>query len=79
MIQNTTVPDFSEDPFKDYRYEDPFAIQDPFDDNAGKFSDLLELLLYFSFYFVRTSIYLRIFFFRCICNGSISTEEGIGQ
>lgn len=24
--------DFSDDPFKDYRYEDPFSIKDPFDD-----------------------------------------------
>uniref|UniRef100_T1GAX3 Uncharacterized protein n=1 Tax=Megaselia scalaris TaxID=36166 RepID=T1GAX3_MEGSC len=28
----TTKPtDFSDDPFKDYRYEDPFSIKDPFD------------------------------------------------
>lgn len=47
LIQNTpnatapnatapNVPDFVEDPFKDYRYEDPFNIQDPFDDAEGK-------------------------------------------
>lgn len=25
--------DFSDDPFKDYRYEDPFSIKDPFADD----------------------------------------------
>lgn len=34
-FQNSNVPDFAEDPFKDYRYEDPFNIQDPFEDNEG--------------------------------------------
>ena len=28
----TGPTDFSDDPFKDYRYEDPFSIKDPFDD-----------------------------------------------
>lgn len=27
--------DFFDDPFKDYRYEDPFNIKDPFDDDDG--------------------------------------------
>lgn len=33
--------DFAEDPFKDYRYEDPFNIKDPFgeDDDGEKSSD----------------------------------------
>lgn len=26
--------DFNEDPFKNYRYEDPFLISDPFQDEA---------------------------------------------
>ncbi|XP_049547723.1 epidermal growth factor receptor substrate 15-like 1 isoform X3 [Anopheles darlingi] len=29
----TPVVDFSDDPFKDYRYEDPFNIEDPFADS----------------------------------------------
>lgn len=33
--QNSGLSDFAEDPFKDYRYEDPFSIQDPFADNEG--------------------------------------------
>lgn len=33
--QNSGLSDFAEDPFKDYRYEDPFSIQDPFADNPG--------------------------------------------
>ncbi|KAK1125459.1 hypothetical protein K0M31_005820 [Melipona bicolor] len=28
------LPDFTEDPFRDYRYEDPFNIPDPFADDA---------------------------------------------
>ncbi|XP_076386138.1 epidermal growth factor receptor pathway substrate 15 isoform X2 [Megachile rotundata] len=28
------LPDFTEDPFRDYRYEDPFNIADPFADDA---------------------------------------------
>lgn len=31
MISGPT--DFSDDPFKDYRYEDPFNIKDPFADD----------------------------------------------
>lgn len=27
--------DFQEDPFKNYRYEDPFLIEDPFKDENG--------------------------------------------
>lgn len=27
--------DFNEDPFKNYRYEDPFLISDPFQDEAA--------------------------------------------
>lgn len=27
--------DFQEDPFKNYRYEDPFMIEDPFKDENG--------------------------------------------
>ncbi|KAL9920789.1 epidermal growth factor receptor pathway substrate 15 isoform 1-T1 [Glossina fuscipes fuscipes] len=30
--------DFKDDPFKDYRYEDPFNIKDPFDDDEDEFS-----------------------------------------
>ncbi|XP_058815246.1 epidermal growth factor receptor substrate 15-like 1 isoform X2 [Topomyia yanbarensis] len=34
-VSGTTAVDFVEDPFKDYRYEDPFNIADPFaDDDA---------------------------------------------
>lgn len=35
-----TIPtDFADDPFKDYRYEDPFSIKDPFADDTldGKY------------------------------------------
>lgn len=28
------MSDFAEDPFKDYRYEDPFNIEDPFADEG---------------------------------------------
>uniref|UniRef100_A0A2M4A7M9 Putative epidermal growth factor receptor substrate 15-like 1 isoform x3 n=1 Tax=Anopheles triannulatus TaxID=58253 RepID=A0A2M4A7M9_9DIPT len=38
----TPVVDFSDDPFKDYRYEDPFNIEDPFadsEDSAAPMSD----------------------------------------
>lgn len=28
--------DFNEDPFKNYRYEDPFLISDPFQDEEAK-------------------------------------------
>ncbi|XP_050086755.1 epidermal growth factor receptor substrate 15-like 1 isoform X2 [Anopheles aquasalis] len=38
----TPVVDFSDDPFKDYRYEDPFNIEDPFadsEDSAAPISD----------------------------------------
>lgn len=31
----TTASDFQEDPFKNYRYEDPFLIEDPFKDENG--------------------------------------------
>lgn len=31
----TTAVDFVDDPFKDYRYEDPFNIDDPFADDDG--------------------------------------------
>ncbi|XP_062547688.1 epidermal growth factor receptor substrate 15-like 1 isoform X2 [Armigeres subalbatus] len=35
-----TAVDFTDDPFKDYRYEDPFNIQDPFaDDDEGTSSE----------------------------------------
>ncbi|XP_031836936.1 epidermal growth factor receptor pathway substrate 15 isoform X2 [Nomia melanderi] len=32
------LPDFTEDPFRDYRYEDPFNIVDPFADDAEDFN-----------------------------------------
>ncbi|KAG7202414.1 hypothetical protein KM043_018729 [Ampulex compressa] len=32
------LPDFTEDPFRDYRYEDPFNIVDPFPDDAEDFN-----------------------------------------
>jgi len=32
---STTASDFQEDPFKNYRYEDPFLIEDPFKDQNG--------------------------------------------
>ncbi|XP_053677454.1 epidermal growth factor receptor substrate 15-like 1 [Anopheles nili] len=38
----TPVADFADDPFKDYRYEDPFSIEDPFadtEDNATPSDD----------------------------------------
>lgn len=31
----TVASDFQEDPFKNYRYEDPFLIEDPFNDENG--------------------------------------------
>lgn len=31
-----TAADFSEDPFKNYRYEDPFLISDPFQEEKEK-------------------------------------------
>lgn len=37
-ISNSTqelASDFQEDPFKNYRYEDPFLIEDPFQDENG--------------------------------------------
>lgn len=36
FAQNKPALDFTEDPFKDYRYEDPFNIEDPFADDAKK-------------------------------------------
>ncbi|XP_032690473.1 epidermal growth factor receptor substrate 15-like 1 isoform X2 [Odontomachus brunneus] len=44
LTQSTKLSDFTEDPFRDYRYEDPFNITDPFaedeteDVNANKSS-----------------------------------------
>uniref|UniRef100_A0A182WH78 Epidermal growth factor receptor substrate 15-like 1 n=1 Tax=Anopheles minimus TaxID=112268 RepID=A0A182WH78_9DIPT len=35
----TPVVDFADDPFKDYRYEDPFNIEDPFADAEDDFSE----------------------------------------
>lgn len=32
LCVQTRITDFTEDPFKDYRYEDPFNIEDPFAD-----------------------------------------------
>lgn len=32
---NDTASDFNEDPFKNYRYEDPFMIADPFQDEEA--------------------------------------------
>lgn len=29
--------DFNDDPFKDYRYEDPFNIKDPFADDEDQY------------------------------------------
>lgn len=34
-VSSTTASDFQEDPFKNYRYEDPFLIEDPFKDQNG--------------------------------------------
>lgn len=34
----TGPTDFKDDPFKNYRYEDPFNIKDPFDDDDEEFS-----------------------------------------
>ena len=31
----TTASDFQEDPFKNYRYEDPFLIEDPFNNDEN--------------------------------------------
>lgn len=36
----TTAVDFFDDPFKDYRYEDPFGIKDPFSDEVEGTIDL---------------------------------------
>lgn len=33
------MADFAEDPFKDYRYEDVFSIEDPFADEMVDSSD----------------------------------------
>lgn len=33
----TGPTDFKDDPFKNYRYEDPFNIKDPFDDDDDEF------------------------------------------
>lgn len=33
-MQNAGLSDFVDDPFKDYRYEDPFNIEDPFADEG---------------------------------------------
>ncbi|KAG5681401.1 hypothetical protein PVAND_010840 [Polypedilum vanderplanki] len=33
--QKSKMEDFNEDPFKNYRYEDPFLIEDPFKDENG--------------------------------------------
>lgn len=35
--------DFQEDPFKNYRYEDPFMISDPFQEEAAVKGELLFL------------------------------------
>lgn len=42
IIQGPT--DFKDDPFKDYRYEDPFNIKDPFtdDDTEGSKKNFAE-------------------------------------
>ncbi|XP_076287151.1 epidermal growth factor receptor pathway substrate 15 isoform X2 [Lasioglossum baleicum] len=37
-VYPTKLPDFTEDPFRDYRYEDPFNIADPFSDDAEDFN-----------------------------------------
>lgn len=43
VIQKVTA-DFAEDPFKDYRYEDVFNIEDPFadelDNNSSSMDDI---------------------------------------
>ncbi|XP_038108715.1 epidermal growth factor receptor substrate 15-like 1 isoform X2 [Culex quinquefasciatus] len=41
VVTGTATPavDFVEDPFKDYRYEDPFAIEDPFADDGEDVGD----------------------------------------
>lgn len=36
--QAPKLPDFTEDPFRDYRYEDPFNIVDPFTEDAEDFN-----------------------------------------
>ena len=35
-VSMETAADFSEDPFKNYRYEDPFLISDPFQEEKEK-------------------------------------------
>lgn len=40
---NVTSADFVVDPFKDYRYEDPFNIKDPFDDDVDPITGECEL------------------------------------
>lgn len=35
--------DFKDDPFKNYRYEDPFNIKDPFEDDGEQPADPAEI------------------------------------
>lgn len=46
--QTTKASDFSDDPFKNYRYEDVFNIEDPFaeDEVAAKGKYKISLILY---------------------------------
>lgn len=55
-VSMTSEPasDFNEDPFKNYRYEDPFMISDPFQDEetpADVFTGKKIFLFKFSSYF----------------------------
>lgn len=44
--------DFQEDPFKNYRYEDPFLIEDPFNDENGNEKATEKGLFHFTSIFI---------------------------
>jgi hypothetical protein len=48
---STTASDFQEDPFKNYRYEDPFLIEDPFKDQNGN-AKVAETGMIYLIYFI---------------------------
>lgn len=44
--------DFQEDPFKNYRYEDPFMIEDPFKDENGNPKGKINALYFYNFFLI---------------------------
>lgn len=48
----TTAVDFTDDPFKDYRYEDPFCIKDPFSDEVEGTIELVSFMI--TIYFIES-------------------------